>query len=681
MDPDPLDAGGDLADTATTHVDGGGGGGEESWARALLRRGWDLSLKAAIAGAAVTAAPVVGPPIIILSIAGVALSVPFAAYLASLAATDRLMGALLPPAPPQPYHTYGFGDEDAEQEFMDAPEATDDEAPVFGRWRKTEDAVVEQDESFASLPLSLEPRHSEELVPLLACEDGEIAEGEFAIQKSDHLELFAPKDGKQEENGRAMEVDSEYITMEAPSPGDVSGSAVPLLHDESKMVQGMEEAPIPVKKTEDDNNVSESSVPDDNTVLSKIEEEMAPEEVMSDTNPITVEVVGVQPDVIATTVPESESSQSSDQVSREIQAMTKSADVYDTLGSTLTQGVVKDVGDKDTGDVEHHGEVGVCTVVSVPSVVAEDDGKDLVSSRAPYVSAISNDTISVESRLHSGEPRQTAEAVNKELGKEEVTKDKCVKTEESKTMDGKVSSTELGTQDDHVPKSPVPDDRKKGDNEVRVEMVLQEVTSIAPVTGEAIEIIASESESLPLSELVAHDLQAVTEAGMPDDRTEDAVKGIGDTSTNSVKRLSEGGACSSVTSVLTMDDSEDLMSNRSTTYASAISDDMTSIEGRADVDHHHSTTDVGYKVMDEEFGMKEVTEDKDIYTEEQLREQLDTLRTITGYRAVPSLTLEGDLAGLYIFVGVEPPHSSGDASNLMELSTKLRFLKSIIGVE
>ena len=70
------------------------------------------------------------------------------------------------------------------------------------------------------------------------------------------------------------------------------------------------------------------------------------------------------------------------------------------------------------------------------------------------------------------------------------------------------------------------------------------------------------------------------------------------------------------------------------------------------------------------------------YTEEQLREQLDTIRTITGYSTVPSSTLEGELAGLYIFVGVEPPVAPDDTSDrLMELNAKLRFLKSIIGVD
>ena len=64
-----------------------------------------------------------------------------------------------------------------------------------------------------------------------------------------------------------------------------------------------------------------------------------------------------------------------------------------------------------------------------------------------------------------------------------------------------------------------------------------------------------------------------------------------------------------------------------------------------------------------------------------MREQLDTLRTITGYRPAASLTLEAELAGLYIFIGVEPPVSSRDASDLAEINMKLQLLKSIIGVE
>ena len=64
-----------------------------------------------------------------------------------------------------------------------------------------------------------------------------------------------------------------------------------------------------------------------------------------------------------------------------------------------------------------------------------------------------------------------------------------------------------------------------------------------------------------------------------------------------------------------------------------------------------------------------------------MREQLDTLRTINGYRPAASLTLEAELDGLYIFVGVEPLVSSRDTSDLVEINMKLQLLKSIIGVE
>ena len=64
-----------------------------------------------------------------------------------------------------------------------------------------------------------------------------------------------------------------------------------------------------------------------------------------------------------------------------------------------------------------------------------------------------------------------------------------------------------------------------------------------------------------------------------------------------------------------------------------------------------------------------------------MREQLDTLRRITGYRPAASLTLVAELAGLYIFVGVEPPVSSRDTSDLVEINMKFQLLKSIIGVE
>ncbi|XP_020086793.1 uncharacterized protein LOC109709134 [Ananas comosus] len=65
-------------------------------------RGWSRLKKAAVAGAAVAAAPAVVPPALALSAVGIALSLPFAACLAALACTHCLIRALLPSS--SPYH-------------------------------------------------------------------------------------------------------------------------------------------------------------------------------------------------------------------------------------------------------------------------------------------------------------------------------------------------------------------------------------------------------------------------------------------------------------------------------------------------------------------------------------------------------------------------------------------------
>ncbi|KAJ8480391.1 hypothetical protein OPV22_024118 [Ensete ventricosum] len=76
--------------------------GEEE-AAAGEGRGWvemalRLGKRVAIAGAALTAAPIVIPSYCVASTVGLALSVPFGFYLASMAATENVMSSLLPPA-------------------------------------------------------------------------------------------------------------------------------------------------------------------------------------------------------------------------------------------------------------------------------------------------------------------------------------------------------------------------------------------------------------------------------------------------------------------------------------------------------------------------------------------------------------------------------------------------------
>ncbi|CAN6225424.1 unnamed protein product [Urochloa humidicola] len=785
MDPDQITAAAadgvqhdDLGD-ATTYADGGGT--DESWGRALLRRGWDLSRKAAIAGVAATAAPVVVPQLLILSVAGLALSLPFAAYLASFAATERLMGALLPPPPrAQPYSAW---DRDLdEDEFLDASEAPSGEAHVFEYGREAEDeGIVEEDkdESYPSLPLSREPRLFEEPVPPLSDDEGALSEGGFRLQELGHESNVLDSRVHKEE-------DDEYITMEALPPqgiDDLRSAEPEFSEEEDDSIPRIEEAlvaaevpvqelsasdsgdktedgertamqemefskemvspgidvgttevsdfPVPIldkdgitevregeyeglvgksgqeslvsdagEKTEEmlrfvsekreeippqEVNVSESSVPDDNMLQSKIEDiavEMALEEVISNTNPVTEEVVDVQMDVIATEPPECEPLHPSDLVAPELQAMAEAAYVDDVRESSLTEDVVMDIGYVSTD------------VTSVFSAATADDVVDLpCSTSTPNVSTVSDDTMNVESRPDVDHSKQTTGVectlANKGFRKKEQVEDKSAKTENN--MDGMVHTRSMAPQDIDVSTSPVPDDQCKREDEVAVEMVLEEVTSTTDlVTGEVVgvqvDIMASGSDFLPLSDLVAQELQVVTEAATVDSIQGSGVRGdiVTDTDdTENVEHHSEGGASSFISgsSVVTMDEAEDVMSSRIKPYVSAISEDTMSVEGNPDVGQSHKTTDFEHKLTNEGLKKKVVTEDKDNYTEEQLREQLDTLRTITGYRSATSSTLEADLAGLYIFVGVEPPVSSRDASDLTEINMKLQFLKSIIGVE
>ncbi|XP_047042872.1 uncharacterized protein LOC124646874 [Lolium rigidum] len=195
------------------------------------------------------------------------------------------------------------------------------------------------------------------------------------------------------------------------------------------------------------------------------------------------------------------------------------------------------------------------------------------------------------------------------------------------------------------------------------------------VTGEIVNVqvdaaaaAAHGSEVLPLSSLAACESQAVAE-------TEHVGEIIGITVVEDIVRdFDDVNKGVSFIPVASVHDGEDVMSSGSTPYLSTVEEEMS--------DQPNQSTGAGYAVKNEAFGSRVAAGGEAGYTEEELREQLDALRTITGYGAVPSPTLEGELAGLYIFVGVEPSVGSSDTlDHLMELNAKLRFLKSIIGID
>ncbi|XVF41577.1 hypothetical protein PTKIN_Ptkin01aG0290700 [Pterospermum kingtungense] len=66
---------------------------------------------------------------------------------------------------------------------------------------------------------------------------------------------------------------------------------------------------------------------------------------------------------------------------------------------------------------------------------------------------------------------------------------------------------------------------------------------------------------------------------------------------------------------------------------------------------------------------------------EEIWEQINALRTIVGYKAAPQETCIEELEALYLFTGITPPASFKDISDLADVNSKLRFLKSVVGVK
>ncbi|KAK1315754.1 hypothetical protein QJS10_CPA05g01215 [Acorus calamus] len=152
----------------------------------ILSRGWNLGKKIMIAGAVITSAPVVLPPLMIFSAVGLAFAVPFGALFAGYACTDKIMSSLLPP--PEFLHNVGEGTEDEEEIIDEGEDGQEMETVDYG-------------EEPSSLRISDEERVS----------DGADGESEVAppvVAQEDFLEIEELKD--REEDAKEMETaDSE----------------------------------------------------------------------------------------------------------------------------------------------------------------------------------------------------------------------------------------------------------------------------------------------------------------------------------------------------------------------------------------------------------------------------------------------------------------------------------------
>uniref|UniRef100_A0A0E0MMS6 Uncharacterized protein n=1 Tax=Oryza punctata TaxID=4537 RepID=A0A0E0MMS6_ORYPU len=338
------------AATASEEVVGGGGGGD--WPRALLRRGWELAGKLAIAGAAAaTAAPVVAPPIMLLSAAGLALSVPFAAYLATLAATHRLMAALLPPHPP---HESGR-DVAVEQELLDA----------FYHLSTTDhrDRVIR--EEFASPPPPLVdelvsfqessvPRNGEKMEDATSTtrEEKEYSTKDTLPMTTGVSEFLVPVVDTREEDGVSVQQLGQHHTHvldigDKTEESNVSGTPFPIFSDRDNVIKGDQVEGIVV-------------------VEAAVVEQLA-----SNSGIVARELVDTNVGIVAIAAPENEATP--------LTSTSYDGEMQETAAMDDTMRDLSDANIEE--DALRHDQGVVCTSVSVASPLAvRDYDQDVMSS-------------------------------------------------------------------------------------------------------------------------------------------------------------------------------------------------------------------------------------------------------------------------------------------------------------
>lgn len=638
-----------------TYAGGEGGNNDDNsgWGRELVRRGWDLSRKAAIAGASVAAAPVVAPPLIV-SAAGIALSVPFAAYLGSLAATNHLMSALLSSSPTQePYHTCNRQDDevDAEEEFLDASEEHgQDSPPAFRHSNLTEEGIIKAEiERDPSLLLSQDPGVSEASVPAFA----EEVRGESSAQE--------PGDGSLASNSGDKTVEERESAGKevVPCGFDVSESGKPLLQYErivnvveTKGADGVHESEKESYDYESKIQAEKEDGTTKETLLQGLRSSESLVPLLSDNDSVVQgdgdgesSLQNLDQDLLLST-----STDKKESITMQEKKSTEDMPPRDFPGEdNALQSKVKDE-DALQGEVVDV-QVEITPVLPQNEVVLPHSNLAACGSPADLVKGEDVDDVQVKF-VAAAAPEGEVLPQSSKLASFESPADLVT----GEDIDMRVDIIAIAApESEMLPLSTLcesPGDVTDG---------------IVDVPANIAADAEPNSEVVPLSYLTACELPAVVETEIS--MIEDIVRDSGDLRKENVQ-------CHfvSVATVVSAHDVEDILSSRNTPYVSAIGDEMS--------DNANEEAGMEYTVMDERFGKTGVAGDEIHCTEEQLREQLDTIRTITGYGAVPCPTLEGELAGLYMFVGVEPPLGSWDTNGrLPELNAEVQFLKSIIGVD
>nr|XP_025877656.1 uncharacterized protein LOC4352296 isoform X2 [Oryza sativa Japonica Group] len=346
----------DDTDAATASEEVGGGGG---WPRALLRRGWELAGKAAVAGAAATAAPVVVPPVMLLTAAGLALSLPFAAYLATLAATHRLMAALLPP------HESGLDGAAVEQELLDAfyhfsttDQEEDGGGGGVGIGLASPPPSVDEPVSFQESSVS---RNGGKI------EDGTTKETvSLTTDVPEFPEL--PVVETREEDGviPVQQLGQDHHHTHVLDTGDKA---------EESTISSVSGTPVEIFTDKD--NVEKGVVEDTVVVEAAVVEQLA-----SNAGIVAQELVDTNVAIVAISAPENEATTpTSDLVARVSEEVVGSSCDGEMQETAVVDDTMRELSDANMDeDVQHHDQRVVCSSVLMASPLAVGDYEDVMSS-------------------------------------------------------------------------------------------------------------------------------------------------------------------------------------------------------------------------------------------------------------------------------------------------------------
>ncbi|KAJ9180420.1 hypothetical protein P3X46_008667 [Hevea brasiliensis] len=552
----------------------------------ILDKGLALGKKMLITGFVISSAPVVLPPLVVLSALGFAVSVPYGLFLASYACTEKIMSKLLPsPTTPPPFVEDGLTRDGGEDAGFGGNVEMENEEEVL----KTR----------GEMRFDTDEKRNEDEVNVL--------KGELYAQKGfekEEKEILNNKDEVVEKNGYEEDVDEDV---------DKEEDSLKEIEIQNEGIREKEKEELLIGKNKDAT---------DEIQIEGIREKEKEEPLIEENNGATEEICGVM---------------------------------------IVIEGKEKSGGYTKVEEVPFE----VTNVAVELCQGGDNEGKELVSETTGLVEKIRD-----EGKTDKGVDNYKQSAEDVHGGVEEGLKETDQNVEETVTQLGDGNATDwVGIEARSIDQK-VEEKSDKVSLLENLEVEQMGATGSAPVVqGEQ---VSGKRADDNIREQEKSEGRAQEHMAKYDKRNHELNgKEITVSSNIDVREIADGSGI-------------DLFDDKCAAQLQHSSVDYVTPEG---------SEQPSYK-LEENSDLLELTipsrerelehggiSDQAPYSEEIIWKQIDAMRTIVGYTAAQQGTYTEELKALYVFTGVEPPASFKDPSDLAEVSDKLRFLMSIVGVQ